>query len=45
MDAQIGRIVDVLRAANQLENTIIVYIADHGLAVGQHGLFGKQESL
>ena len=42
MDAQIGRIVDVLRETGQLENTIIVYLADHGLAVGQHGLFGKQ---
>lgn len=42
MDAQIGRIVETLRQTGQLENTIIVYLADHGLAVGQHGLFGKQ---
>jgi len=42
MDAQIGRIIETLRATGQLENTIIVYLADHGLAVGQHGLFGKQ---
>ncbi len=42
MDAQIGRIIDALQATDQLENTIIVYMADHGLAVGQHGLFGKQ---
>lgn len=42
MDSQIGRIVTTLRETGQLENTIIVYLADHGLAVGQHGLFGKQ---
>ncbi len=42
MDAQIGRVIESLRASGQLENTVIVYLADHGLAVGQHGLFGKQ---
>ncbi len=42
MDAQIGRILETLRASGDLENTIIVYTADHGLAVGSHGLLGKQ---
>ncbi|MDX1637083.1 MAG: sulfatase-like hydrolase/transferase [Balneolaceae bacterium] len=42
MDEQIGRIRDRLEAAGTLENTIIVFAADHGLAVGQHGLMGKQ---
>lgn len=42
MDTQIGRIVAALRETGQLENTLIVYLADHGLALGQHGLFGKQ---
>lgn len=42
MDAQIGRIIETLRTTGQLENTVIIYLADHGLAVGQHGLFGKQ---
>lgn len=42
IDHNVGRIVQTLREMNQLENTIIVYSADHGLAVGSHGLFGKQ---
>ena len=42
VDAQIGRILDALETKNQLENTIIVFAGDNGLAVGQHGLLGKQ---
>jgi len=42
MDAQIGRVLQALDNNGYLENTIVVYTADHGLAVGQHGLFGKQ---
>ena len=42
LDEQIGRIVDTVERLSQRENTIIVYTADHGLSVGQHGLMGKQ---
>ncbi|MEM6691480.1 MAG: sulfatase-like hydrolase/transferase, partial [Planctomycetota bacterium] len=42
MDAMIGRILDKLDATGQADNTWIVFTADHGLAVGQHGLLGKQ---
>lgn len=42
MDEGIGRIIHALEDSGQLDNTIIVYTADHGLAVGQHGLLGKQ---
>jgi arylsulfatase A-like enzyme len=42
MDAQIGRILDALEASGKAGNTHIVFTADHGLAVGQHGLMGKQ---
>jgi arylsulfatase A-like enzyme len=42
MDAQIGRILDGLDAGGQAANTWIFFTADHGLAVGHHGLFGKQ---
>jgi len=42
MDQQIGRVLAALQTTGQLANTIVVYVADHGLAVGQHGLFGKQ---
>ena len=42
MDDQIGRILTALERTGEADNTIIVYAADHGLAVGSHGLLGKQ---
>lgn len=42
MDHEIGRILKVLEESGQASNTIIVYAADHGLALGSHGLLGKQ---
>lgn len=42
MDDQIGRILKALEKTPGGENTIIVYAADHGLAMGSHGLLGKQ---
>ena len=42
MDAQIGRVLDELKKSGKEKNTYIVFTADHGLAVGKHGLFGKQ---
>lgn len=42
MDAQIGRILDVLEKSGKAENTYIIFTSDHGLAVGHHGLVGKQ---
>jgi len=42
MDDQIGRILAALEATGKADNTYIVFTADHGLAVGHHGLVGKQ---
>jgi len=42
MDEQIGRIVARLRETGQDKNTYIIFGADHGLSVGNHGLVGKQ---
>jgi len=42
MDAQIGRILEALRQSPFAGETLIVFSADNGLAVGQHGLLGKQ---
>ena len=44
MDAQIGRILEALEASGQLENTIIIFTSDHGIACGSHGLRGKQNT-
>ncbi len=41
-DAQIGRILDALEESGMKENTLIVFASDNGLAVGRHGLMGKQ---
>lgn len=42
LDEQIGIILDAIQASGQMENTYIIFAADHGLSVGQHGLMGKQ---
>lgn len=42
VDAQIGRILETLKANGQYENTLIIFAGDNGLAVGSHGLIGKQ---
>lgn len=42
MDSCLGRVFEALERSGELENTIIVYTSDHGLAIGDHGLMGKQ---
>ena len=42
LDQQIGRILDALKESGKQDNTWIFFTADHGLAVGRHGLVGKQ---
>lgn len=41
-DHHIGRILDRLEERGELDNTLIVFTGDHGLAVGSHGLLGKE---
>lgn len=42
MDDRIGQIIVALETEGLAENTIVIYTADHGVALGQHGLMGKQ---
>ena len=42
IDAQIGAVLDQLAKTGELDNTYILFTADHGIAVGRHGLMGKQ---
>ncbi|UCG59577.1 MAG: sulfatase-like hydrolase/transferase [Phycisphaerales bacterium] len=42
LDEQVGQVLRTLRKSKHSENTIVIYAADHGLAVGSHGLLGKQ---
>ena len=42
IDVQIGRVLEKLQAMGELDNTYIFYTSDHGMAIGRHGLQGKQ---
>ncbi len=42
MDDAIGGILSRARDRGLMDETVVVYTADHGLALGQHGLMGKQ---
>ncbi len=42
IDIQIGRVLEKLEAMGELDNTYIFYTSDHGMAIGRHGLQGKQ---
>lgn len=41
-DEHIGRVLNALDELGLDENTIVIFAGDNGLAVGQHGLMGKQ---
>jgi choline-sulfatase len=41
VDQQVGRLVDELERLGELDNTILVYSADHGCLLGEHGQFQK----
>jgi choline-sulfatase len=42
LDAEIGRVLDALDTSGRAANTVVIFTSDQGLAVGQHGLMGKQ---
>ncbi|MEJ6719569.1 MAG: arylsulfatase A-like enzyme [Akkermansiaceae bacterium] len=42
IDIQIGQVLKKLEAMGELDNTYIIYTSDHGMAIGRHGLQGKQ---
>ncbi len=42
LDDGLGRLTGVLHDLQLLDETIIVFAGDNGLALGQHGLMGKQ---
>jgi arylsulfatase A-like enzyme len=42
LDEQIGRVLGALEESGQAENTLVIFASDNGLAVGRHGLLGKQ---
>ena len=42
LDEHVGRVLEALQKSRHADNTIVIYAADHGLALGSHGLLGKQ---
>lgn len=42
IDIQIGRVLQKLESMGELDNTYVFYTSDHGIAIGRHGLQGKQ---
>jgi len=41
MDASVGRVLDALEASGHRDDTLVVYLGDHGYLLGQHGRFEK----
>ena len=42
IDIQLEKVLKKLEAMGELDNTYVIYTADHGIAIGRHGLVGKQ---
>lgn len=42
LDQQIGRVLGALEKTGRADQTHVFFTSDHGLAVGRHGLMGKQ---
>ncbi|GHA25015.1 arylsulfatase [Devosia pacifica] len=41
IDAQVGRMLEALERTGQRENTIVIFMSDHGEMLGDHGIYLK----
>lgn len=41
VDAQIGRLVQALDDTGRADDTLVIYVSDHGEMCGEHGMWGK----
>ncbi len=41
MDEEVGRILDALEEKHLTEDTVVIFSADNGMSMGQHGIWGK----
>jgi arylsulfatase A-like enzyme len=42
LDHEVGRVLDAVETSTDADNTYVILAGDNGLAVGRHGLMGKQ---
>ena len=42
LDGHIGRLIDAIKKQGMYDNTLFIFSSDQGLAMGSHGLMGKQ---
>ncbi|MEN6303622.1 MAG: sulfatase-like hydrolase/transferase [Armatimonadia bacterium] len=42
LDHHVGRLLGQLRLSGALDNTVVAFTGDQGLAIGSHGLLGKE---
>ena len=42
LDHEIGKVLEAVEKRGEIDNTLFLFAGDNGLALGQHGLFGKQ---
>jgi arylsulfatase A-like enzyme len=42
LDHHIGRLIQAIKDLGEHDNTIIIFSSDQGIAIGSHGLMGKQ---
>ena len=41
IDAQVGRLLDALERTGQADNTLVIFMSDHGEMLGDHGIYLK----
>ncbi|HEX8464915.1 MAG TPA: sulfatase-like hydrolase/transferase [Abditibacterium sp.] len=41
IDVQVGRLIETLERTGQRENTIVIFMSDHGEMLGDHGIYLK----
>lgn len=41
VDREVGRVIETLKESGQYENTVIVFMSDHGEMLGDHGIYLK----
>jgi len=41
IDDQVGRMMQALEASGQLDNTLVIFMSDHGEMMGDHGIYLK----